>query len=474
MNQENLNLIKGNQARQNQAAKKSAAKQRSPKEELADYRITPETELPAMEFLFKMNGTECFPLSELVANTGKAKSGKTLFLSIVMACALKQNVLGLERIRQEPIRVLWYDTEQSVQSTQQILVKRIIPLAEICHTEITENTEIYKGHTDSTDDTDSISAGPDINDQFFVFNVRGIGWEKRRELLAVAIEEYKPDLVILDGTKDLLTDINDGTQATIVVEALMGLAQAHNCCIVNVLHQNKSDTDRNMRGWIGTELTNKAFEVWSCSIVPNTDTFKVEHVMSRMKRSDENLYYKLDDNAIPCACEKPDEQPREPNGRFASKNKVENDERTQKPVYRIDWASLNRDYIFPSEEGQDGPMAPEDIPWDLVKLFTDAMEGYSFKRFASLMATTMRISNIEDKKYYYHLMNEAVKQYIIAPGKDGTNQQGFFLNPPETRQRIHAYEEQQRQEELAKQAELERQKMEPTLPFTESDEPAPY
>ncbi|MBR0180904.1 MAG: AAA family ATPase [Prevotella sp.] len=442
MNEEKLNMLKSSQAQKSLTAKKTTAKQKSPKEELATYRVTPETKLSPLEFLFKFFDTDCFPLSELVADTGKAKSGKTLFLSIVMACALKKNVLGLERISPDPIRVLWYDTEQSAQSTQQILVKRIMPLAEV------------EGN---------------IDDRFFVFNVRGIGWEKRRELLAVAIEEYKPNLVILDGTKDLLTDINDGMQATVVVEDLMGLAQAYNCCIVNVLHQNKSDQDRNMRGWIGTELTNKAFEVWSCSIVPNTDTFKVEHVMSRMKRSDENLYYKLDENLLPCCCEKPDEQPREPNGRFASKKKAaDGEERQKNPVYKVDMAKLNRDYICQSDDEENANLSdPEKVPWDLVKLFTDAMEGYSFKYFNQLMATAMSISNIEDKKYYYHLLDDAKQQHIIAPGKDANNRQCFFLNPPETRLSIIATEEQRRKEELAKQAE-------PSLPFTESDEPVPY
>ena len=425
MNEEKLNMLKSSQALLGLTAKKLAVKQKTASEELAAYRITPETALSQIEFLFKFFDTECFPLSELVADTGKAKSGKTLFLSIVMACALKKNVLGLERIREEPIRVLWYDTEQSAQSTQQILVRRIMPLAE------------FEG---------------DIDDKFFVFNVRGIGWEKRRELLALAIEEYKPNLVILDGTKDLLTDINDGMQATMVVEDLMGLAQAHNCCIVNVLHQNKSDQDRNMRGWIGTELTNKAFEVWSCSIVPNTDTFKVEHVMSRMKRSEENLYYKLDDNALPCPCEKPDEQPREPNGRFASKRKpVDGTEKQNITAYKVNMAKLNRDYIRQSDDEDAAESTdPEKVPWDLVKLFTDAMEGYSFKNFNQLMATAMSISNIEDKKYYYHLLDEAKQQHIIVQGKDGNNRQCFILNPPEMRQ------------------------SEPSLPFTESDEPVPY
>ena len=471
MSNDAFSLVRSSQAKLSQTAKAAAAnKKLSPYDELMQHRVTPETKLPPLEFLFKMNGTECFPLSELVANTGKAKSGKTLFLSIVMACCMKQNVLGLERIRKTPIRVLWYDTEQSAQSTQNILVHRIIPLAltesSLCPAdcnatlrslveEMKEIKEISPSEIATRSQISAISAisagpehsaGPSLDDQFFVFNVRGIGWEKRRELLTVAISEIQPDLVIVDGVKDLITDINDGTQATMVVEDQMGLAQTYNCCIVDVLHQNKSDTDRNMRGWIGTELTNKAFEAWACSIVPNTETFKVEHVMSRMKRCQENLYYQLDGDALPVACEKPDEQPREPNGRYASKKKPEEQEKPAKPKFKIDRGKLNRDYILQNDVEE--PLAPELIPWDLVKLFTDAMEGWSFKRFNQLMAVVMRISGIEDNKYYYLLLERAQQEHILAPGKDAYNQQGFFLNSPEQRQRIQAYEEEQRRKAL--------------------------
>lgn len=470
MSNDAFSFVRSSQAKLSQTA--AANKKLTPHDELMQHRVTPETKLPPLEFLFKMNGTECFPLSELVANTGKAKSGKTLFLSIVMACCMKRNVLGLERIREAPIRVLWYDTEQSAQSTQNILVHRIIPLAHtdssLSPAEIKEIAEMSPSENATRSQISAISAisaGPSLNDQFFVFNVRGIGWEKRRELLTLAISEVKPDLVIVDGIKDLITDINDGTQATMVVEDQMGLAQTYNCCIVDVLHQNKSDTDRNMRGWIGTELTNKAFEAWACSIVPNTETFKVEHVMSRMRRCQDNLYYQLDDAALPVSCEKPDEQPREPNGRFASKKKPE-EQQQAKPSFKVDWGKLNRDYILKNDIEE--PLPPEEIPWDLAKLFTDAMEGCSFKRFNQLMAVAMNVAGIEDRKYYYYLIERAKEQHIIAPGKDGYNQQGFFLNSAEQRQRILAYEEEQR-----------RKAMEPvqsSLPFPESDtdDAAPY
>ena len=94
-----------------------------------EHRITPTKELPPMRFLFTFNGTPCMPICELVAGTGKAKSGKTLFMSMIMACALDGEQLALKRIDSEPLTVLWFDTEQSEQSTQDILVNRIMPMA---------------------------------------------------------------------------------------------------------------------------------------------------------------------------------------------------------------------------------------------------------------------------------------------------------------------------------------------------------
>ena len=42
----------------------------------------------------------------------------------------------------------------------------------------------------------------------------------------------------------------------------MLLASEERSCIVCILHQNKSAEDRNLRGWIGTELRNKAVEYY--------------------------------------------------------------------------------------------------------------------------------------------------------------------------------------------------------------------
>ena len=386
MNQENIDLVR---EVLNEAAMTEEEKL------LRSYRITPETKLPPMQPLFKMFGTPCFYRGELVAACGKAKSGKTLFLSILMAAGLTEKVLALEREghtdltdnkspaeikeitereadqttpnpsrsssarllpegrknsggERKTLRVLWIDTEQSQQSTQDIIVNRIIPLIE--------------------------SSPADLDSSLFAYNLRGLGYEKRREVVETAVRIVKPDLVIIDGIKDLITDINDAVQATQIMEHLMSLAQRGNCCIVNVLHQNKSEADRNMRGSIGTELTNKAFEVYECEYLTQRKMFCVNQTLSRRQRIGHELCYVLSKEGLPEQCERPKEQPRDAMGRWVSaKTKSES----------------------------------------LVKLFNEAMEGHTERKFAEVMAVALKKCGVADAPTYYDLLKEAEEQGII-------------------------------------------------------------
>ena len=56
-------------------------------EQLEKLRITSSSEIPPHEFLYTWNGVPCFARGELVAVTGKAKSGKTYLNSILMVAA---------------------------------------------------------------------------------------------------------------------------------------------------------------------------------------------------------------------------------------------------------------------------------------------------------------------------------------------------------------------------------------------------
>ena len=173
-----------------------------------------------------------------------------------------------------------------------------------------------------------------------------------------------------------MTNINDADQATMIMEQLMDLAKAVNCCIVCVLHQNKSESDRNMRGSIGTELTNKAFEVYQCEFLERREMFKVTQTLSRKKRIKEAIGYRLNEKGLPECCELPPEQPRDDNGRWT---KAESD--------------------LDSEE--------------LKALFNKAMEGRTQRPFNEVMAVALKKCNVPDVTTYYKYLKEAEELGII-------------------------------------------------------------
>ena len=324
-----------------QAAKE--AQQRALEEEqmlsrLEAHRITPDKELPKMEFLFRLFHKPCFPRGELVALSGKAKSGKTFVSSILMALSYRSQVLSVERIEPKRLHVLWYDTEQSEESTQDILRSRIIPMTGIAEDQFPM-------------------------DIFDIFNVRAEGYDQRLPLLESAVRHYHPDLVILDGIRDLIADINDGVVAQACLDRLMHLASDERCCIVCILHQNKSVEDRNLRGWIGTELKNKAFEVYECSKSSEriftwgqTDTRKYDIL--------DTLKFAVNDDGIPYLCS--EEQLKE--AMFQAQKKAAEDRQSGGRAL----APFNPKYVL----GKEGRKTIFDLPSLFKAVMNEGVEYY--------------------------------------------------------------------------------------------------
>ena len=361
--------------------------------DLEKNRITSTKELPPMEFLFSLFDEPCFPRRELVAFTGRAKSGKTFVMSMLMVLCAVEEVLAFKRHTEsakravvqttppdgtppdsggerKPLRVLWYDTEQSDNSTQDILRNRIIPLF----------------HR---------AAGPDKafpEDMYDIFNVRNVDRDKREDFLFAAIEYYKPDLVILDGIRDLVGDINDGTVAQELIEKLMKSAQQNNCCIVCVLHQNKSGDSRDPRGWLGTELLNKAFDVFATEKLMPQRIFKLEQLYTRKYDIEQLLWFEVDDEGLPVVCEEP------PVTAFSTDS--ENDSRPM----------LNDDYVIHHPDGR----------WemDIVKLFTDAMTGYDILTGEALRYRVKLLGKIATNNLYRNCLDKAMKAGLLDKSKD--------------------------------------------------------
>ena len=353
--------------------------------------LTPDMQLPPMEFLMRLFGEPCFPRRELVAITGRAKSGKTFVMSIIMLMGVIDRILQFERDGKEPLKVLWFDTEQSKQSTLDIIQNRIV---EMYHRKVDPDTPFPK-------------------ECLRTFNVRFDNCEMRRQGFLELVPFIKPDLVILDGIRDLVTDINDGAEAQRIMEEMLALAQANNCCIIAVLHQNKSGESRDPRGWLGTELLNKAFDVFATEKMKIQDgqgtcfVFKLEQLYTRKYDIEQQLYFQVDEDGLPFETEAP-----------------------LMPVYMLSTStadssgeerpSLNDDYVVHHLNG--------DWDMDVEKLFRDAFEGNQTLTGAALRYKVKTLANIATNRLYNNCLEKVMKMNLMEKKKDDYGRITYTLN----------------------------------------------
>ena len=363
---------------------------------LDKYRIMSDTQVPPEEFLLRLFGKPCFPRRDLSTITGLEKCGKTFFTSMLMACCAEKSVLELERIREEPLKVMWYDTEQSKQSTKTILADRVFKLV---GPHVSSNPD---GPLTSEQSSSTVAQDADIESNFFVFNVRACTYQERMELLVAGIEAYKPDMVIIDNVSDLLPSVNDSEASIQVMDQLMQMASLYDCNITVVIHLNRSGEKRNLRGWLGTAIQHKAEEVYYCEQIEHTDVFLVEQTLTRKYHIQEKLYYRIDDNGLPRVTGKPNYQPRDNNGQFKSSKPDAYQIKTE----RAD--TFNQKYIIRHEDNARQPWE-----WNLRALFQDAMTGLPSLPPDALQKEVMALSGIQQPKYYEKVYDLAVDQRVV-------------------------------------------------------------
>ena len=171
-------------------------------------------------------------LGNFSASIGKAKSKKTFNVSAIAAAALKNGtVLHYRACFPEGKRkILYVDTEQGKNHCQ-IVLNRILKLAGL------------------PKDCDA--------DNLTMLALRKYSPEVRLAITEEAIGMI-PDLglVIIDGIRDFIHDINSPGESTDVISKFMQWTDDRQIHIHTVLHQNKND--EHARGHVGTELNNKA------------------------------------------------------------------------------------------------------------------------------------------------------------------------------------------------------------------------
>ena len=227
-------------------------------DELKPYWLDPTVEYPEPHFLYEFHGVGFSPLGGIQAISGQKKNGKTFVLAQLMAAALGY---GNERIadylpgltiRESTVehlghapRVLYCDTEMERLNSAKVL-RRVHWLC-----------------------------GWDMkapSDRFAVLWLREVPKpeqdtcnHERWRLIKSAIEVFSPDIVFVDGLRDLVNDFNSNEESSQIINEMMSLASQREMCIWNVLHMNprpSNDDESKMRGHLGTELGNKVSDTF--------------------------------------------------------------------------------------------------------------------------------------------------------------------------------------------------------------------
>lgn len=247
------------------------------KKMLDDSLIVVDEELQAppicIEILNDENSSTVGTLGNFSLLIGKAKQGKTLLISILLATAesgrVFENILKVS-LPGDKKTILHFDTEQSKYHVQKVL-KRICSMLNIPHP---CNLKTY--------------------------GLRQYPPSERLAIIEYAIENTENiGLIVIDGIRDLVTSINDEEQSTHIASKLLKWTEVHNIHIVTVLHMNKSKEDHNARGHLGTELTNKSETVISVAKdAAESDLIAVKPEYCRDKEF-EPFAFRIGDGGIP-------------------------------------------------------------------------------------------------------------------------------------------------------------------------------
>lgn len=218
--------------------------------------VTEKYEFPPE--IVRVDGTTIATIGNFSASTGKPKSKKTFNVSAIVAAALSgKEVLHYKaELPPNKKKILYIDTEQSKCHCHKVL-ERILRLAGL--------------PTDK--ECDLI--------EFFV--LREYSPDQRRDIINWALHENKHfGLVVIDGIRDLIRDINSPSESMDIINELMRWSSYYELHIHTVLHLNKGDD--NTRGHIGTELNNKAetiLQISKCVENGNISEVKAMHIRDK-------------------------------------------------------------------------------------------------------------------------------------------------------------------------------------------------
>lgn len=214
-------------------------------------RVTPDKVIAASRILLTYDDAEIFTEGSMSMLVGQAKARKTFAQSLLIEQMLSPtNSKFATGFNGE---ILYFDTEMSDRRIQMVSKRFSYP------------------------------------ELITMIPIRQYSILDRYNLIEEGISRIKPELVVIDGYKELVNDINDQVYATKLTNKLLQWTTEHGCHITGVLHLNPGTNKP--RGALGTELMNK------CSLTALVESrgnrSRISSLLSRDKEFND-LHFNID------------------------------------------------------------------------------------------------------------------------------------------------------------------------------------
>lgn len=246
-----------------------------------DAILRPDDEVEDPEFVFGIDDTKNGQVGiaskgNISMLKGAKKSRKTFATSAIAACVTG----SVQQIKFLPYdgkkKLLYVDTEQSKTDCQKVN-RRILEMTGLKVEE--------------------------FNERFTFLFLRPYNGRTRKDVIEWAITQNGKniDLVVIDGVRDLITDVNDSEESNQIVSDLMAWSTNYDLHILNILHENKSN--QNARGHLGTELQNKCETVIRISKDEKVEDISIIEGQDTRGLGFDPIAFEINGDGIPVASE---------------------------------------------------------------------------------------------------------------------------------------------------------------------------
>ena len=243
---------------------------------LSQVLIDPNNREPEPEALLTLNDTPILWRGgkSFVCAVAKARKTTTLTMFSAILCGRDESRHGF---RSKPgSKVLYVDTEQARTDSQRILFRT----AKLCNKEAAELP-------------------------MQVLSLNKLSPADIRGVIETAVEQYHPDVLVLDNWTDCVASVMDDIECTEFSRKLRELAEVYNIAVFSVIHANesaKNDDKPNFRGWGAEEARKSDLTLF---LKDMGDYSKATFGRCRGKRPD-GFSVSIDANGLPCFYAEPE------------------------------------------------------------------------------------------------------------------------------------------------------------------------